>query len=242
MAFRGYPPGMLLAISLLLNAFAFTGVLLFIRRKGGWKFLKSWLAARGVVRDRALETFENAYHQTRVELMRLFPPGSADVVLLGDSLTEGAPWHLLLPGVSLRNQGIAGDTVHGVRGRLACVGTPACVAVLIGINDLNRGKTSDELLGELKTLLEALKVRCPRVIVQSLLPIDGAVWGLAVAQRIRETNLGLYALTQDLALEWLDLHPLFLEGDRLAPHFTHDGLHLNARGYEAWARALAPKI
>ncbi|MDB5100175.1 MAG: hypothetical protein JWM80_4596 [Cyanobacteria bacterium RYN_339] len=226
----------MLYLSLFFNLLGIVAAAAFVHRKGGWDYLKRKLGTR----DRALERFEDAYHRTRVELIRAFPPGPGDLVLLGDSLTDGGPWPLLLPGVPLRNQGIAGDTTGGVLARLDAVGRPGTVAVLVGINDLNQGRSPAAVLADLARILAGLQA--PRVIVQALLPIDHAVWGMPVQQAVLETNRGLAALARERGLEWLDLHALFLRDGRLDPDCTHDGLHLNAAGYQRWAEALGLKV
>src|SRR6185369_6092309 len=38
----------------------------------------------------------------------------ADVVMVGDSITDGADWGEMFPGVSIANRGIDGDTTDGV--------------------------------------------------------------------------------------------------------------------------------
>jgi lysophospholipase L1-like esterase len=231
---------LLFAMSLLGNALALCTVLVYIRKKGGWQFLKARLAARGVIRDQALERFEDAYHRMRVELIRLCPPGAGDLVMLGDSLTDNGPWHELLGTGAVRNQGIAGDTADGVLKRLDAVGQPDTVAVLIGINDLNHGMAPVELLARQRQILTSLQAR--RVIVQSLLPIDHFVWGKRVQESVAETNRGLQPLAAELGYEWLDLHALFLKEGRLDPGCSHDGLHLNAAGYARWSAALKEKL
>src|SRR3569623_247524 len=95
----------MLYLSLFFNLLGLLAALAILQRKGGWDFVKRKLA----LRDRQLETFENAYRRGRIELMAAFPPAPTDWGLLGDSLTDGGPWHLLLPELGTRNQGIAGD-------------------------------------------------------------------------------------------------------------------------------------
>jgi lysophospholipase L1-like esterase len=233
-----------LAFSLALNALAAAAAAMFVRKKGGLQFIKSKLAAKGVIRDQALERFENAYTRSRVELFALFPPGPRDIVMLGDSLTDLGPWHLLLNSTQIRNQGIAGDTAGGLLARLDTVGHPALVTLLIGINDLNHGQTPAGLLADYRRILEAIASLTPRprVIVQALLPIDHFAWGIAVQRNIEAFNPQLQALALEMGLEWLDLHAVFRCDGQLDPACTHDGLHLNARGYQRWAEQLAPLL
>jgi lysophospholipase L1-like esterase len=233
-----------LACSLLLNLLGLTIAAAFVRKKGGLQFIKSKLAAKGVIRDHALERFESAYTRSRVELFALFPPGASDIVMLGDSLTDLGPWAELLNTGRVRNQGIAGDTAPGLLARLDTLGHPGVVTVLVGINDLNAGQTPAGLLADMQRILGAVAAVSPRprIIVQSLLPIDHFLWGIAVQRNIDAFNPQLQDLVRSMGLEWLDVHALFCQDGRLDPTCTHDGLHLNARGYVRWARALAPLL
>src|SRR3954451_1058356 len=60
---------------------------------------------------------ENPYYRTRLDFFRQ-TVGDADVVMLGDSITEGIDWHELFPHVRILNRGIGGDTSAGVLNRL----------------------------------------------------------------------------------------------------------------------------
>ncbi len=60
----------------------------------------------------------NAYWLNRGGHVREAVTRKADVVLLGDSLTDFGEWPDLLPDLSVQNRGISGDTVWGVQKRL----------------------------------------------------------------------------------------------------------------------------
>src|ERR1035437_634694 len=68
-------------------------------------------------------------------------PGPADVVMLGDSITEWSDWRELLPNADVINRGIRGDTSDGVLERLPEVirRNPRIVVLMIGVNDLYIG-------------------------------------------------------------------------------------------------------
>src|SRR5829696_483482 len=72
-------------------------------------------------------------------------PGTAEIVMLGDSLTDWGNWNELLPGLSLINRGIAGDTSAGVITRLGEIiqRKPNVVALMIGVNDILQGSASE---------------------------------------------------------------------------------------------------
>ena len=90
-----------------------------------------------------------ARYNRRVELFASYDVQPGDVVMLGDSITEGADWPALFPGVRIHNQGIGGDDTDGVLRRLALVTDrrPGKVFVMIGTNDIGKGVHSvDEIV------------------------------------------------------------------------------------------------
>ena len=91
-------------LAVLLAAFAAGAVV------GGWKSEIARALKTGLGLPDRTFGIENPYYRARSDLFRQFA-GDADVVMLGDSNTEGVDWHELFPGVRLLNRGISGDTV-----------------------------------------------------------------------------------------------------------------------------------
>jgi acetyl esterase/lipase len=116
-----------------------------------------------------------------------------NVVLLGDSITEGFDVAKLLPGRRVLNRGIGGDVIGNAlsvddkRGILArmeesvfnCAATD--VFLMIGINDLNSGRTPDVMEEGYRQILEGIKQEAPRVRVH-------VQFGSAVPQRFRQAQ------------------------------------------------------
>jgi lysophospholipase L1-like esterase len=174
------------------------------------------------------------------------------VVMLGDSLTRQGDWTRLLGRDDVANQGIDGDTSAGVLQRLPGIiaQRPDKIFLMIGINDLRRGgggtEVAERLLANHQRILAKLRAELPQaqIHVLSLLPVSRSFFSfLPDNRRIAEVNQRLRTLAADLGCAWLDLYPLFLDEEgSLARRFTHDGLHLNAQGYQVWRQALAPLL
>jgi len=71
----------------------------------------------------------------------------ADIVMVGDSITEGAEWHELFPNLLIVNRGIGWDTTEGLLHRMESIySTGAKKAfVMIGINDLGQSRSVNEI-------------------------------------------------------------------------------------------------
>jgi lysophospholipase L1-like esterase len=170
-----------------------------------------------------------------------------NVILLGDSITEGFDVAKHFPGRRVLNRGIGADVIgnnmapddpRGVLQRLDnsvynCAATD--VFILIGINDLNSGKTVDSMEAGYRTLLQRLREHSPelRVHVQSVLPTRGSHDKQNAP--VREFNARLKRLAQEYKCTYIDLHSLMADEEgRLKTEFTNDGLHLTEAAYALW--------
>jgi lysophospholipase L1-like esterase len=197
-----------------------------------------------IITLRAVERLERTHYEQRADLYRSTKIRQGDIVLIGDSLTDGGNWEELFPGVPVKNRGINADNTIGVLERIndiVCCG-PAGIFIMIGTNDLNwwefhRGKI---ILETYEKILVRIKERSPktRVFVQSILPRKKRF-----ANRIQALNLSLNQLAEQYGYTYIDLFSHFCD-ERLAlkSGFTNDHLHLLAAGYQEWVKVLAPYI
>lgn len=176
----------------------------------------------------------------------------SQTVLLGDSLTLWFPANMLPGRKTWLNQAISGEKSIGLRDRLYLLdGTsPEAVFIMVGINDLIWGGSKADLVYNVRKMVDYLHQTHPqtRVVVQSILPHGGemSTWEgrdrlVAISpDLIREVNVQLEAIAAETGAEFLDLYPLFVNGDGyLRADLTTDGLHLNQDGYMVWRTALA---
>jgi lysophospholipase L1-like esterase len=174
-----------------------------------------------------------------------------NVVLVGDSITEGFDVATFFPGRRVINRGIGADVIgndmpaddpRGVLRRLDesvfdCA--PTDVFLLIGINDLNTGRKPGQLEAGYKELFRKLKEGAPRVRVhvQSVLPTRGDH-----AKRnpdVLVVNETLRRLSKEAGFDYIDLHLLMKdENGELKAEFTNDGLHLTPPAYAVWRGAV----
>lgn len=178
------------------------------------------------------------YRRQRLALFRASPVRQADVVMLGDSHTEGGPWSELLAPRPVLNRGIGWDTAQDVLDRLdeVIARRPKAVFVLIGIVDLRYGAAPDEVAARIEAIATRLREAGSRPVVQSVLP---------VSPRLREgTNEKVRTLNERLRTlpDFLDLHPVLVKDGALDPALTYDGVHLSGPAYLSWARQLEPVI
>ena len=173
-------------------------------------------------------------------------------ILLGDSLSLWFPAELL-PGRRVwLNQGISGEKTHTLLTRLdqLDVADVDTIFLMIGINDLIWGQSDQQVLVNYREIMDYLVTYHPdtEVVVQSILPhgAETSTWESRHLllelpnERIRAMNQSLEQLAKDYDAYYLELYPIFSNGDgKLRPDLTTDGLHLNREGYLVWRAAIA---
>ena len=195
-------------------------------------------------------SFRPGNYHSRVENFRSYPDSPDDIVFLGNSITHYAEWQELLKLPQARNRGISGDISFGVLERLdeISAGHPRKVFILIGINDIARNIPDSVILCNYRRIITRLRDESPRtrIYFQSLLPVNDSFPArnhFGKDGHIAAVNAGLAAICREMKVDFIDLHPLFLdENKKLGKKFTYDGLHLNAAGYAHWAEILKPYI
>ena len=187
------------------------------------------------------------HYENRVRAFREQNLVFRNVVLLGDSITEGFEVTRFFPGRRVLNRGIGADVIgnglpaddhRGVLRRLDC-SIFDCAAtdvfLMIGVNDLNSGRNVDTMEVGYREILRQIKERAPavRVHVESVLPTRGA--SAKHNAPIKEFNRRLERMAREFGYHYLDLHSLFTDdAGELKAAYTNDGLHLTEPAYEVW--------
>jgi len=176
-----------------------------------------------------------------------------NIILLGDSLTEGFVADTYLPGYRILNRGIVADHVGmgktGVLRRLQpsvfdCY--PSDVFLMIGVNDLGDDCSTASIrrvASCYREVCRTIRSQAPGVnlYLESCLPTSKKYVRLNPA--IRALNGQIRQIAADLDLTYIDLHALMVdEKGELKKEFTREGLHLTPAAYKVWAKALEPYL
>jgi hexosaminidase len=191
----------------------------------------------------------SSYWRERTSVFRVFGQ-KADVVMIGDSLTDGAEWAEMFPDQEIVNRGIDGDTTHGILARLDTILRlePKQAYLMVGINDFaeqHRGVAS--VFAHYRTIVARLSRAGAHVFVQSTLPCKEikARWKSCASlnPKIRQLNARLATLATDNdSVTYIDLWPALAGKGGLKKELTYDGVHLNGDGYRLWQEAIAPHM
>lgn len=201
----------------------------------------------------APRTYTNHYYKRFLQFMDEPAITGKDIVILGNSLTEGGgDWSTRLGKKNVRNRGIIGDEVMGIYDRLHQIlpGRPAKIFLLIGVNDISHDLTADSIVSMIRLTVERIQRESPdtRLYLQSLLPINESFGRYksmtGKTAMIPAVNKLLEALAREKDIKYINLFPLFTEKgtDILRADLTNDGLHLTEEGYKIWVKAIKKKL
>lgn len=199
--------------------------------------------------------YSDHYYKRTAQFEQERPVNSSDIVMLGDSLTEGGDWATLfkdwLPaGISVVNRGIVGDDAPGIYDRLNQIlpGNPHKIFLLVGVNDISHQITADSVLTDIERVVKTIRTECPKtkLYIQSLLPynFDKCIYKtmnkVDKTHTIRAVNKGLKKMARKYNVKFIYLYDYFKAPGSLHMdgQFTKDGLHINKTAYEIWANAL----
>jgi len=189
------------------------------------------------VNEQAPGPGNSPYYEARAAQFRdLRSP--ADIVMLGDSLTEWGNWHELVPEFRIINRGIASDTSSGVLDRLQEVigRRPKVVFVMIGTNDIGLQVPHEVLLRNLREIVTRLRDASIIPVAQSILFRGG--WQQASNDAIAAVNAEWAAYCAAEGVRFLDLNASMAVNGHLPDAMTFDGLHLTAAAYRVWRDAV----
>lgn len=172
------------------------------------------------------------------------------VVFVGSSSIE--LWKDLpasFPGLKTKNLGVAATTYSYLVDHVeewADKYPARRFVVYSGDNDIAWGSSSERVAGLFREFATRLRRKIPdvKIFVLSVKPNSNLLRRLRMGT-VRKTNLQIEQEAARLGFAtYVDIFSLMLDG-RGRPRgelFGFDGIHMNASGYEVWARALRPLL
>lgn len=194
--------------------------------------------------------YNELYYQ-RASLFDKLPVHRDDIVFVGNSLTQICEWDELFDNPRIKNRGIIGDVVQGIRDRIDCVvsGHPKKIFLLCGTNDVSHDLSADSIATAIGSLVDYIRSSSPdsKLYVQSLLPVNDT-FGRYKAMNgknpvINEINRKVASMADEKGFTWIDAHSIFVDADgNLDRRYTNDGLHVMGDGYLHWRDLLLPYV
>ena len=195
--------------------------------------------------------------QDRAKLLdqRLKETPDTQVLFIGDSITQGWEgggakeiWESNFAKYKAVNLGIGGDRTQHVLWRLKNAPLdgvkPKAAVVMIGTNNSNgEDNTPGQIAGGIAAVVKMLRERLPgtKVLLLGIFP-RGENFN-PQRGKITQINQVLPKLADEQNVFYMDIGHHFLELDgHLPANIMPDYLHLSAKGYELWAKAIEGKL
>jgi len=176
------------------------------------------------------------------------PPPKGGIVFIGSSSVR--MWTSLatdFPGMPVINRGFGGSQLPEVTayvGRIVTPHQPRQVIVYCGGNDINAGRSGDEVLAAFQGLVRTIHAAHPvaRIAYISIAP-NPARW--AQIETVKATNQAIKSwIATDPRLTFIDVFAAMLgpDGQPKPDIFLADRLHMNAKGYAIWRAVVGPHL
>ena len=193
-----------------------------------------WL--KGSVQPKLLY-LQNRNFPVQTGLYDLYKTEHAEVVMLGNSLTQWVEWNELLGRTNIANRGIAGDITDGYLRRMEYVYRlrPKICFIEGGINDLYANVPLSVVFENYVKIVEDLRAHDIIPIIQSTLFVSPK-WHDADEKNkdVVQLNVLLEEFARKNAFEFINLNARMSLDSFLRDELTYDGVHLTAAGYKIW--------
>lgn len=213
----------------------------FIYQKGGTKYVVNCIGT--IVGTQ--KNIDQSYYDERVNLFKSIPKTNKSIIFLGDSITAGCEWNELFSGYNTKNRGIGSDTTSGILCRLDEViqAKPDKIFLMVGISDLESGRSVQEIATNYTKILEKIIKKTPetRIYIQSILPINNDKYASVFFnnEKIIDCHRELKSLSQKHNLTYIDLYPLMTsQNGQLRANLTTNGINISGEGYLIWKEAI----
>ncbi len=187
---------------------------------------------------------QQAYEpKPRNTLFQIFSP-TANVVMIGDSITQSGVWDEIFTETRVSNRGIGGDRTDDILLRMEPIFAVNAkkAFIMVGINDIYRGRSIEHIFTNYKNIVQQLRNKGVAVYIQSTLECSVSKCGNKL-EKVRELNTKLKSYAVEQKIPYIDINVgLTSEKQGLLSDYTNDGLHLLGKGYLKWSQTISPYV
>lgn len=194
----------------------------------------------------SLRYLKNPLFTRTLEMYDIYKTKQADIIMLGNSLTNGANWNELLGRNNVIEMGIPSDIISGFIARINYVVkfNPKIVFIMGGLNDIYNWTPVEEIFSQYVKLINKLREKNIKVVIQST-TYAAKNWGKDYGgtpdvnygrnREIDKLNKLLFEFATKNKIDYIDLTSLISRNGFLKDEVTWDGVHFNAKAYKTWA-------
>jgi lysophospholipase L1-like esterase len=217
------------------------------------------LVAGGLADDKAVpSTVQSVPHEGTMQRHESFnqraKQGNVDLVLIGDSITQGWEgagkdvWDKYYTKRHAMNLGIGGDRTQHVLWRLDHGNvdgiSPKLAVLMIGTNNSNgTDNTAEDIGAGIEAIVKKLRAKLPntKVLILAIFP-RGEKPNPQREKNAKASEIAAKSADNKMVY-YLDIGSKFLTPDgTLTKEIMPDYLHLSPAGYEIWASATDPMV
>lgn len=170
-------------------------------------------------------------------------------LFLGDSITDFYDLDKYYEGLPVVNSGISGNTTEDIlndmKNRVYNY-NPSKVFLLIGINDLGKGASNEEVFSNIKNIITNIKKNKPavKIYIESIYPInknidEDKIIKVKDNSSIIKINDLLKEYCKEEHYTYINMYDILVDEDgNFNEKYTDDGLHPNENGYEIITKEL----
>lgn len=186
----------------------------------------------------SISMYASDYYIDKVSQFKVLSINLKPIMMIGDSITDRGLWNELLNRNDIVNRGISGDTTKGLLSRITINNNGLNkVFIMIGINDLIKGKNINKVLYNYIKILEFYKENNITPIIQSTLFV-GDYKNSNINLKVKQLNGLLEKYAQQHSIKYINLNNSLSPNGFLDSRYTNDKLHLNGKGYQVWADSI----
>jgi lysophospholipase L1-like esterase len=175
------------------------------------------------------------------------PPANAILFVGSSSFTKWTDVSSYFPGYTIINRGFGGSTLPDViryTNDIIIPYHPKQVVIYCGDNDLASSDniTADSVFERFKTLFEAIRAGLPGENIVYVKPSPSRA---RLRQKMEQANLLIKTyLSINTHAAFVDVFHKMLnpDGSIMTDIFIEDNLHMNAKGYAIWQKAIEPYL
>jgi lysophospholipase L1-like esterase len=177
------------------------------------------------------------------------PPPEHPILFIGSSsIRLWDSLQVMFPDKPVLNRGFGGAVLTDLIyffDRVVKPYHPVRVVIYCGDNDIARGYSPRQVTKDFRELFNMIRGEFPGAgITYISIKPSPARWDLWTGMRKANHSIFEFLARQENT-SYLDLEPIMVDRDRNYPRpdiFRPDSLHLNHKGYAAWAEALRPLL
>jgi len=193
--------------------------------------------------------FYNDIQQFKKQDSSTFPPKDAILLVGSSSFTKWKDVQSYFPGYTIINRGFGGSVLPDViryANDIIIPYQPKQVIVYCGDNDLASSDTITPAIvtNRFKQLFQIIRSKLPAATI-TYVSIKPSPSRVRLMSKMTETNTMIENfLKSQKNTSFIDVfHPMLEVGNKPIPSiFLADSLHMNAKGYAIWKKAMEPQL